>query len=260
MDARVGFVTQVPMDHIEAIEFAGEEGFDYVELMLDGAGERRRIDVEAARTALADAGVDAAVHLPFGGIDVGSPLEHVREGSCRELEAAIDCAADLGATVAVAHASAHAWGAAWDEGDLHEALLTSVRRLDAYGADRGVEVCFENVPRNAFDTHDLPTLFAETDASATLDTGHARIDGRDAGGMAALVSEAPDRIRHVHLNDTRGRGDEHLPFGAGDLDFGTLFEAFPADWGGTLSLEVFTPDYGYVAESKRRLDAALRGV
>lgn len=257
MDARVGFVTQMEMDHLEAVAHAGEAGFDFVEVMMDGPAERTRLDVAGLRAACADAGVSLLVHLPFGGVDVASPLEHVREGSLRELEAAIDAAAEAGAEKAVAHAATNAWGGAWSGDDVREDLLDAVRRLDRHGRERGVEVCVENVPRGMFTTHDFPDLFAATDAAMTLDTGHARMDGRDAGGMAALVSEFPDRVRHLHLNDTRRAADEHLPLGAGTVDFATLFEAFPADWGGTLSLEVFTGSYDYVDHSLDQLRALL---
>jgi sugar phosphate isomerase/epimerase len=257
LDARVGFVAQLPMDPVETVEFAAAEGFDYVELFLDGPHAPDRVDGEAVAEASARTGVDLAAHLAFGGVDLGTPLGHVREGSCRELEAAVEAAAGFGVERAVAHLSTNAWSPAWDDDEVRAALFDSVRRLAAFGRDHGCELCFENVPRGAFTTHDLPALFEATDASATLDTGHARIDGRDAGGTAALVADYPHRIRHVHLNDTRGPSDDHLPFGAGDLDFETILRALPSDWGGTLSLEVFTFSFDYVAASKRRLDALL---
>jgi sugar phosphate isomerase/epimerase len=52
--------------------------------------------------------------------------------------------------------------------------------------------------------------------------------------------------------------DEHLPFGSGTIDFDRIFDSLrDADWTGTLSLEVFTLDYDYVATSLDRLDRAL---
>lgn len=259
MRPRRGFVTQLGMDHAEAVEFAGAEGFDFVELMLDGAGDHRRLADrgDEVRRWVADADVDLLVHLPFGSVDLGTPLSHVREGSITELVAAVETAAELGAEKAVCHASTGAWRPAWDDADVREALFDSVRRLDERGRELGVEVCVENVPRGVFTTHDFPALFDATDASMTLDTGHARMDGRDSGGIASFVDDHADRISHVHLNDTRGPSDEHLPFGAGTLDFEAILGAFPDDWEGTLSLEVYTLEYDYVAASREHLDALL---
>ena len=257
MDARTGFVTQIGMDRTEAFDAAAEYGFEFVELMMDGANERRRLADRAdeIRAALGERGLDLLVHLPFGGVDIGSPLEHVREGSLREVTAAVETAADVGAEKAVLHPDTNAWSPAWETDELHDRVIDSLRELDARAADRGVSLCAENVPRSAVRTHEFPKLLAETDISMTLDTGHARIDGRDSGGIAAFVSDHGDRIDHVHLNDTRRAQDEHLPFGSGTLDFERIFDAFPDGWTGTLSLEVFTDDYDYIGVSKDRLDA-----
>lgn len=258
-DARTGFVTQLGMDREEAVSFAGDAGFDFVELMMDGDGRRDRLRERASdlRTAADSADLSFLVHLPFGGVDIGSPHEHIREGARREIAAAVDAAAEFGAEKAVLHASTNAWGPAWDESTLHRHLLSSVRGLDDHARERGVELCVENIPRGAFDTNDFPTLFEETDASMTLDTGHARMDGRDDGGIAALCREYGHRISHVHLNDTRVASDEHLPFGAGTIDFERMFDALGDEWAGTLSLEVFTDDYRYLRVSKDRLDELL---
>ncbi|WP_129117002.1 sugar phosphate isomerase/epimerase family protein [Halegenticoccus tardaugens] len=261
MDARIGFVTQLGMDRIETAAFAADRGFDFVELMMDGAGERRRLaaDGDAFADALAERDLDLLVHLPFGGIDLGSPFEHVREGSIGEIEAAVETAAALGAEKAVLHPDTNAWSPAWDDDDLRANAVDSVRRIDAHAGARDVEICAENLPRSLFRTHDVGALLDGTDASLTLDTGHARMDGRDSAGIAAFAEEHADRISHVHLNDTRGPQDEHLPFGAGDVDFERIFAALPDDWSGTLSLEVFTFAYDYVGASKERLDALLEG-
>ena len=252
---RTGFVTQLGMDHVEAIERGGEIGFDHVELMMDGAGERRRLanDREPVKEALGTAGLDLLVHLPFA-LDVGSPYEHVRAGAVREIEAAIGTAADLGAEKGVLHVTTGAWEPAWDDDELRPLVLDSVRTLDAFGAERGVEVCVENTPSGFFRTREFGRLFAETDVSMTFDTGHARMHGLDSEEMGAFVADHRDRISHFHLNDTRVPKDEHLPFGAGTLDFGAILG--PLDgWDGTLSLEVFTLDFDYIARSKERLDA-----
>lgn len=259
MDVRTGFVTQLGMDRREALAAAAELEFDFVELLMDGANERTRLAPEA------DAVVDARdehdlallVHLPFA-LDVGSPFEHVRKGAVAELEACLALAGDLGAEKAVAHASSGAWDPAWKDEDIREHVFESVRKLVTAGNDHGVEICVENIPHGFVDLSDFEALFAETDASMTFDTGHARIDGYDGPKMAEFVHEHADRVSHFHLNDTRVPRDEHLPFGAGTIDFEAIFDALDdADWEGTLSLEVFTLDWGYLATSKRRLDELL---
>lgn len=259
MNVRTGFVTQMGMSHETALDAAADYGFDFVELMMDGTGERTQLDARAdeIRSSLAARDLDLLVHLPFGGIDLGSPFEHVRQGSVRELAAAIDTAADLDAEKAVVHPTTNAWSAGWDAADLRANVVDSLRTLDDHATDVGVELCAENVPRSIFRTHEFSELLRETDVSVTLDTGHARMDGRDSAGIAAFAERCGNRISHLHLNDTRQAKDEHLPFGAGDIDFAAIFDALGADWTGTLSLEVFTLDVDYLGVSKRRLDELL---
>lgn len=256
MDASTGFVTQIGMDHEEAVATAAAHGYDFVEVMLDGEGARKRLAPrrDALRDALRARGVGCTVHLPFGSIDPGSPFDAVRSGSLAELEAHVDLAADLGATKATLHPTSRAWSPAYDDETIGDHIVESVRHLDEYAADRDVEIVAENVPHGRFDTNRIAELLDRTEVSMCLDTGHARIDGRDDGGIAALIDDHADRISHVHLNDVRGAAaDEHLPIGAGFVDFERLLGAFPSDWAGSLSAEVFTHDADYLGHSAERV-------
>ncbi len=254
---RTGFVTQTGMALDDALPRAAELGFDYVEVLMDGEHERTRLDPADVRALADDHGVDLVVHLPFA-LDVASPFEHVRAGSRREVAAAIDTAAEFGAEKGVLHADSYAWSPAWDREVVQRHLLDSIRDLDAHARDAGVEVCVENLKNPWFDLAEFPDLFDATDASMCLDTGHAYADGFDSAEIAAFVADHADRVSHVHVNDTRRSDrDEHLPFGAGFLDFEQVFEPLqPA----TLSLEVFTLDWGYLEYSKQRLDRVLERV
>ncbi len=260
MSIRTGFVTQVGMELDEAIQQAGALDLDFLEIMMDGATRREALS-ERADDILAmadDADIALLVHLPFS-LDIGSPHEHVRHGSLEELRTCIETAAGIGVEKAVLHASSEAWSGPWSREEIQDRILEGIREIDGSAVDHGIEVCVENIPGGFFATQDFHRVFDETDASVTLDTGHARIDGLDAADMAAMLREHGERVSHVHLNDTRdGVGtDEHLPFGAGDIDFDTLFEPLRDGWTGTLSLEVFTTNRDYIAMSKEQLDALL---
>ena len=259
MNVDIGFVTQIGMDHRTAVAIAADHGYDYVEVMLDGAGARDRLAPrrDELRTALADHGVGCTVHLPFGSIDPGSPFDAVRSGAVAELEAHLDLAAAIGATKATLHPTTDAWAPAHDDGSVGDAIVESVRHLDGDAADRDVELVAENVPKGRFDTNRIDELLDRTDVSMCLDTGHARVDGRDDGGIASLIDAHADRISHFHLNDVRRPSDEHLPIGAGFVDFERLFQALPGDWTGTLSVEVFTHDADYLGHSIDRVDESL---
>lgn len=246
------------MDVEPALGAAADAELDYVELIMDGEHAHDSLDVGGLRDGLATHGLDLAVHLPFAGLDLGSQYGAVREASCRTTEASVERAAAAGADVAVAHATSAAWEPAWESAEVVDALAASMDRLAAHGRSHGVEVCFENQPGGHVTVDEFPALVEATDASLTLDTGHARMDGYDAGDQARFLREHGDRVRHLHVHDSRRPANEHLPYGAGNFDFDPLFEALATrDWPGTLSLELFSPDYGYVATSADRLHADL---
>lgn len=256
MHPRTGFVTQRGTDLTDCLDAAADASFDYVEILMDGADHRAELATRTDRitTMLEDRGLDILVHLPFP-IDLGSPHDHQRCGGVEEMRACIELAGTLGAEKGVIHPTATAWGPAWPAETLRSNVYDSLETLAETADTYGVELCAENIFESIHTIDEMPTLLDRTGVSMTLDTGHARVSGYDAEDTAAFVREHADRISHVHLNDTRRPADEHLPFGAGDIDFETVLGGFPDGWDGTLSLEVATDDIGYIVESKRRLDA-----
>ena len=256
MALELGFVTQTTMHYTDALPAAEAIEVDYVELMLDGHHERSAIDADAVATAADDHDLDLAVHLPFA-LDIGSPYEHVREGAIRELSAGLETAAEFGARKAVVHADSDAWRPAWDRDTVRENILDSLTQLGVVAEEYGVELCVENVPGEWFGLEDFDDLFSATDAAMTFDTGHAYVAGYDAPDQRAFIDDHADRISHVHVNDVRQQRDEHVPVGSGVLDFGRILDPLET---ATLSLEVFTPSYEYVATSANTLRRQVDGL
>lgn len=258
---RLGFVQQTAWSWKETLAWAADAGFDHVELLMEGDHNRTALApvADEVRATADDHGLNLLVHLPFR-LDIGSPFEHVREGSVRELEAAIDAAAAIGAEKGVVHAHSRAWEPCWDRETVQGHLFESLRRLDRHGRERGVEVCVENLKNDWLTLDEFPRLLDATDASVTLDTGHARKEGHDDETIAAFAREHADRISHVHVNEVLP-GLEHVPVGSGDLDFRRVLGALCDDgWTDTLSLEVFTPNFEYVRASDDHLREVLADV
>jgi sugar phosphate isomerase/epimerase len=202
MDVDRGVITRDDVDLFEQIETAGAVGFDFVELFMSGSGDRTvfETDAEAVQEALSAAGVDCLVHLPFSGLDLGSPHEGVREGVHRELEACLDAAAAAGARKAIAHPESGA-----DDPDEQRRLMADgVRQLDEAAADRGIELCVENMFGGYVTIHELDHVVADTDSSLVIDTGHARIAGADEAATAAFLAAVRATRR-----DRLDRDDDH---------------------------------------------------
>lgn len=261
-ERRLGFVTQTHTGAVtvpESIGAAARAGFDFVEWYMDGASERTAVDVDAIAAHLANHGVGLLVHLPFLGVDLGSPRERIRRAAVDELRACLEAAADLDAEKAVAHPSSAASPPEWSDEQVRPAVIESIEALDEVAADAGVELCAENLPGGTFTVHEFDELLESTAVSMTFDTGHARVDGMDEAAMSTFLEEHRERVSHVHVNDARAAADEHVPTGSGTIDFAAALDPLRSDWSGTLSLEVYTFDLDYLAWSKEKFEAAIAG-
>ncbi len=262
LDLDLGFTVGLGMAFDEAVRWAADEGFDFVELLLDGPYARERIADRRGtmRATLADAGRDIVVHLPFA-VDPGSPFTPVREGAVAELVAGMDLAVDLGAETVVFHPSSDAWDLGWTAAERREFVHAGLDDLIPAARARGLDPCVENVVSSYYDVTTFPELLERyPDASMTFDTSHALLAGADETATAAFLREHADRIGHLHLVDTRGGGDEHLPVGMGRIDFAAALAGLSdAGWSGTATLEIGTEDYDTIALGKRHVDELLTG-
>jgi len=262
LDLDLGFTLGLDMPFEEAVRWASAEEFGFVELLLDGPYARDRIagDVEAMRSTLADAGVDIVVHLPFA-IDPGSPFASVRQGVVEEFVAGMDLAAELGADSVVFHPSSDAWDLGWTGAECREFVHVALDDLVPAARDRGLVPCLENVVSTYYDATTFPELLSRyPSAGMTFDTSHALLAGMTEAEIAAFCRDHAGRIEHLHLVDTRGGDDEHLPVGMGRIDFHTILDGLAAaGWSGTATLEVGTEDYDSIALGKRHVEELLDG-
>jgi sugar phosphate isomerase/epimerase len=258
----LGFTLGLGLDFGESVAWAAREGFDFVELLLDGPYARDRIADrrESMRSTLRDAGVGIVVHLPFA-VDPGSPFAPVREGAVAEHVAGMALAADLGAERVVFHPSDDAWELGWTEAERRGFVHEGLDELVPAARERGLVPSLENVVSSYYDATAFPELLERyPDAEMTFDTSHALLAGMDEERMAAFCREHADRIGHLHLVDTRGGGDEHLPVGMGRIDFRTALAGLAeAGWSGTATLEVGTEDHDTIALGKRHVEELLAG-
>ena len=209
-----------PLEH--AIAFAVENEFRAFEVWADHPhahpdetppGMRRRL-----RTAL-DAFERVSVHGPLGNASLASINPGIRRESLRQHIAATELAHDLGATVLVVH-----------PGDLRdhrfkaefmrlscEALGRVVERAAQLGVTIAIENCgpfHAGIDQTAADLATIVRSLGQA-GKVCLDTGHASVNKN----AAELVASLGDVIAHFHVHDNHGTRDEHLPIGAGSIDF-----------------------------------------
>lgn len=256
----LGFTLGLDMPFSRTVEWASDEGFEFVELLLDGPYARERIadEVEEMRATLQTESIGVVVHLPFA-IDPGVPFTPVREGIIEEFEAGMDLAVALGARKVVFHPSSDAWDLGWETDERRELVHQGLDRLVPAATERELEPCLENIVSTYYDASNFPELLDRyPDASMTFDTSHALLSGMTEQEMAMFCNTHADRIRHLHLVDTRGGDDEHLHPGMGTIDFETVFDGLSAaGWRGTATLEIGTSDHGTIRLGKEHVETLL---
>ena len=189
------------------------------------------------------------------------------------LEKTFACAADLGAKVVVFHA-----GYA-DLSTLFGGLFTTARKLrvkrgrkllESFMREfeglvpslegKGVTLALENLPRqegfpSLGEAAELMRRFEGAPLRLWFDTGHALVRETHgwAGESSHMAAELLPWICGIHLNDVKGRHDDHQEPGWGNVDFARLTFLAKRD-----ILRVFEPHEPVPAEDLRNALAYIR--
>jgi len=254
MQVSIGVASYPDLSLSELLQRSRHIGADFIELVMEGEYHRETLTNRVSKIdRLTGDDLGLVVHLPFGGVDIGSPFDHVRSGAVKELKENIRLAGELGAEKAVFHADTYVHPAVWEKNTILKNLVKSVQELVSFSSEHSVELGVENVPNPFISVTDFPELFKKSAINATLDTGHARVNETPHTTLTELLETYGDRFTHFHLNDTRGASDDHLPVGMGTIDFVSLFRSLPEGWTGSMTVEAITTDFDYMSEGVEHL-------
>ena len=137
-----------------------------------------------------------------------------------------------------------------------QSLAAIVEKADKLG----LQLCIENMfprsrslvqPEDFLEVFDkFPTL------KLTLDTGHAHIGSSGDKRNLEFVETFVGRIAHVHASDNFGKEDNHLPVGAGTIDFQRIIKALIGiGYDDTVTFEIFSRDRDYLRISREKFAA-----
>lgn len=251
---------------LKELEGIAALGFDYLELTMDAPRAHHRV-IRKQKKRLLDAldrhGMKLVCHLPTF-VSTADLTPGLREASLREVFESLEVAAELDVLKAVLHPST-IFGLSLFV--IHQARAYAMDSLEAIvekAETLGVTLCLENLfPQ----THALvePEDFvgpfeAFPNLKMTLDTGHANIGGKGTKRILDFIRRFPDRIAHVHASDNFGKEDNHLPVGAGLIDFSRIIKALRTiGYDDTITLEVFSRDRDYLRISREKIAAMAAG-
>jgi sugar phosphate isomerase/epimerase len=235
MKERIGVDLGNRMKTEESLNWAGENGFFYVNTGLDNpensyasmtaeriAGIRKLLDQHEIRLGLHTlSGVNTAETSPF-----------VSEATDEYLKAYVDIAPSLGATWIIVHAGYHFTK------DLERRKIAArdrLQRIADHAEKKGVRLLLENMnpePKDAevkYLGHDIEEckFFFETIQSPAFGwsytVNHAHMLPEGIRGFTASFDL--DTCGEIRLADNRGEIEEHLFPGEGTIDWADVFES-----------------------------------
>jgi sugar phosphate isomerase/epimerase len=244
---------------LKEIEDIGEMGFDYVEMTMDppeANPQKALAQKKAIRNLLNRYGMGMTCHLPTF-LLAADLYESLREVSLKENSLALEAAAELGIKKAVLHPGYITGLAKFMPDRARRYGMESIELVLAKATSLGLTLCLENMfPQTQFlsNPQDFQEVFDRfPDLRLTLDIGHANLGG-GRNKASEFVRRYGYRIGHVHANDNFGKEDNHLPVGAGTIDFEKILrELNQAHYDDTITLEVFSKDKDYLRLSRDKV-------
>jgi len=248
---KLGHPNHPRRDVISEIEWAGENGFDFIDLFIEpDKAAVENIDPGAIREALAEHNLDVLGHMAWY-LPIGSPMRQLRRAAVDIAVEHMRVFADVGAPAVTIHAN---WppglfsaedGIAWQ--------IESMRAIVEATGDLDTGLMYEPVTTEWDSPSNVKTILdAVPGLICHIDTGHSNLCGRRPEEVLKYFG---DRVKHIHISDNNGLSDLHLPPGAGSIDWPAVFAALrDIGYDRTLTIEVFSDDRNYVLLAKRTIE------
>lgn len=247
---QIGLMNNPRNDPLGDIDFIASHEFDFIDLTLEYP--RSGIDVidkKAVLARLKESGLGVVGHttyyLPFA-----SPIDTIRVAAINEVIRTLKFFREAGAAMVTVHPDSGVGPVETSVAASFNAL--SFKVISDEAAKLGISMVMENVPGPFSGVEPLKSIFKSVPGlSFHLDVGHAFIA---RNRFSHLLSAFKDKLRHVHLSDNRFRGDDHMPLGAGNIDWPEVIAAIKkTGYDATFTLEVFSADQRYVLGSRDKL-------
>jgi sugar phosphate isomerase/epimerase len=159
------------------------------------------------------------VHGAVSGVNIASLDPGIRSASVALHKREIALSAKVGASLYVVHPGY--LGRSFQAFRTTKALEKSLEELKAAEVEYGIRVALENLPKCPWPFFSSPGLDLKG-LGIALDVGHA-----NTCGLLNAFLTRPEVV-HVHLHDNKGRRDDHLAIGQGNVDFGPVLEMISA--------------------------------
>ncbi len=247
---------------LEELEAIAKLGFDYLELAMDPPKAHYKIVKQQKDNILSTLEryhMGLVCHLPTF-VSTADLTDSLRETSLNEVLESLQVAAHLRPLKVVLHPSQISGLSVLVMDQARDRAWRSLEAIVEKADQLGVSLCLENMfpLTNSLvePEHFVPVFENFPSLKMTLDTGHAHMQSRGGKRVLRFIERFGHRIDHVHANDNFGKEDNHLPIGAGTVDFPKITKALKKiGYNETVTLEVFSRDRDYLRISREKLAA-----
>jgi len=244
---------------LREIEEIGEMGFDYLELTMDppeAIPQKILAQKRPIRELLNRYKMEMVGHLPTF-VWTSDLYESLRNASLQENFAALEAGAELGIKKVVLHPGYITGLGKFVMDKAKRYGMESMEMILKKSIGLGMILCIENMfPQAKFLSlpYEFQSIFESfPEMRLALDIGHANLGGGRNKSLE-FIQRYGYRLGHVHANDNFGKEDNHLPIGAGIIDFEKILrELKEAQYDETITLEVFSKDRDYLKMSKEKV-------
>jgi sugar phosphate isomerase/epimerase len=251
---------------LEEIQLIGELGFDYVELSMDppeATPEGILTQKNDIQRLLDQYHMELLVHLPTF-VSMADLYKSIRDDALQQTLVAMEVGRDLGVRKMVVHPPYVQGLAVFVKEKAKSYALESLNAVYERSKELDITLCLENLPpKMTFwtepDEYD-DVFFLFPDLKLTLDIGHANIGNRKRRWLEFLY-RFRERLCHLHVSDNTGRGDHHLPIGAGYIKYPQVMrELRDLAYDDTITVEVFAIDREHLRVSREKIRAMFSDV
>jgi sugar phosphate isomerase/epimerase len=253
---KIGLMNNPRSDPAADIEFIASSGFDFVDLTLEYPNAHIDvIDREGVLKALKASGLSVVGHttyyLPFA-----SPVNAIREAAIHDVTRCLGFFKEAGASMVTVHPDPGV-GAVEIKTTVSLNAL-SFKIISDEASKHDLSIIVENVPGHFSSVEAIRTILDRVPGLGFhLDVGHAFIR---RNRFQQLLTAFKTKLCHVHLSDNRLREDDHMPLGAGNIDWQDVAASIKkTGYDGTFTLEVFSPDTRYALASRDKFVELWQG-
>lgn len=247
----LGAMNNPEKDVLRELQTFSSWGFDFVELAIEGpraTPEELLSQKKEIKDVLSTFHAPPLAHVPWY-FYVGHPYPEVRRAYLKEAFKVLDAATQLGCSLIGLHIHP-------PPGLYRDKLrdnIPSLRQLSRHASRLGIQLAVENLEEEVFQVEDFKAVFdALPEAGFLLDVGHANMRSPRGKAILSFIENFRERIAHVHAHDNLGEEDDHLPIGAGNIDWSLVAAELKKSYDGTITLEIHSSDEDYLWISREK--------